>query len=94
MEILDKMSTKIEAMAMALIERRAQTTNDDDIIDAPLDGVLLMMENISDTIADMSQEGDCDKYVIRFREGGFVSTYSDAMDEPNFKIEKDFRYYG
>ena len=32
--------------------------------------------------------------VIRFREGGFVSTYSDAMDEPNFKIEKDFRYYG
>ena len=32
--------------------------------------------------------------VIRFREGGFVTTYSDAIDEPNFKIEKDYRYYG
>jgi hypothetical protein len=32
--------------------------------------------------------------VIRFRQGGFVTTYSDAIDEPNFKIEKDYRYYG
>ena len=32
--------------------------------------------------------------VLRFRQGGFVSTYTDAMDEPNFKIEKDYRYYG
>jgi predicted phage terminase large subunit-like protein len=32
--------------------------------------------------------------VLRFRQGGFVSTYSDAMDEPNFKIEKDYNYYG
>ena len=32
--------------------------------------------------------------VIRFRQGGFVSTYSDSLDEPNFKIEKDFKYYG
>ena len=32
--------------------------------------------------------------VLRFRQGGFVTTYQDALDEPNFKIEKDFRYYG
>jgi len=32
--------------------------------------------------------------VIRFREGGFVTTYSDALDEPNFKVEKDYKYYG
>jgi hypothetical protein len=32
--------------------------------------------------------------VLRFRQGGFVSTYSDAMDEPNFKLEKDYNYYG
>jgi hypothetical protein len=32
--------------------------------------------------------------VLRFREGGFITTYQDAMDEPNFKIEKDYKYYG
>jgi hypothetical protein len=32
--------------------------------------------------------------VIRFREGGFIKTYNDAIDEPNFKIEKDYKYYG
>jgi len=32
--------------------------------------------------------------VIRFRQGGFISTYTDELDAPNFKIEKDFKYYG
>ena len=31
--------------------------------------------------------------VLRYRQGGFVSTYSDDWDEPNFKIEKEYKYY-
>ena len=31
--------------------------------------------------------------VLRYRQGGFVSTYSDDWDEPNFKLEKDYKYY-
>jgi phage terminase large subunit-like protein len=31
--------------------------------------------------------------VIRFRQGGFVSTYNDELDAPNFKIEKEYKYY-
>ena len=31
--------------------------------------------------------------VIRYRQGGFVSTYSDDWDEPNFKVEKEYKYY-
>ena len=31
--------------------------------------------------------------VLRYRQGGFVSTYSDDWDEPNIKIEKDYKYY-
>ena len=31
--------------------------------------------------------------VLRYRQGGFVQTYSDDWDEPNFKIEKDYKYY-
>ena len=26
--------------------------------------------------------------VIRFRQGSFISTYTDELDAPNFKIEK------
>jgi predicted phage terminase large subunit-like protein len=32
--------------------------------------------------------------VIRFRQGGFISTYTDELDAPNFKIEKEHKYYG
>ena len=31
--------------------------------------------------------------VIRFRQGGFISTYTDELDAPNFKIEKEYKYY-
>ena len=31
--------------------------------------------------------------VIRFRQGGFISTYTDEIDAPNFKIEKEYKYY-
>jgi len=31
--------------------------------------------------------------VLRYRQGGFVSTYSDDWDEPNFKMEKEYKYY-
>ena len=31
--------------------------------------------------------------VIRFRQGGFISTYTDELDAPNFKIEKEHKYY-
>ena len=31
--------------------------------------------------------------VIRFRQGGFVSVYNDELDSPNFKIEKEYKYY-
>ena len=30
--------------------------------------------------------------VIRFRQGGFISTYTDELDAPNFKIEKEHKY--
>ena len=32
--------------------------------------------------------------VIRFRQGGFISTYTDELDAPNFKIEREHKYYG
>ena len=32
--------------------------------------------------------------VIRFRQGGFISTYTDELDAPNFRIEKEHKYYG
>ena len=32
--------------------------------------------------------------VIRFMQGGFISTYTDELDAPNFKIEKEHKYYG
>ena len=31
--------------------------------------------------------------VLRYRQGGFVSTYSDDWDDPPMKLEKDYKYY-
>ena len=31
--------------------------------------------------------------VLRYRQGGFVSTYSDDWDDPPIKLEKEYKYY-
>ena len=31
--------------------------------------------------------------VLRYRQGGFVSTYSDDWDDPPMKLEKEYKYY-
>ena len=31
--------------------------------------------------------------VLRYRQGGFISTYSDDWDDPPMKLEKDYKYY-
>jgi len=31
--------------------------------------------------------------VLRYRQGGFVTTYSDDWDDPPMKLEKEYKYY-
>ena len=31
--------------------------------------------------------------VLRYRQGGFISTYSDDWDDPPMRLEKDYKYY-